>query len=237
MIAQATCAGDDAAHRAAAGALHHPRSRRGAAALAGAGRDRAAARAAAGRNRRAAGRIAPRWRPGLAASRSSSISATSAITGSNTMRRRSAALTKSFAGWRPPTASISWPIPGRWSRPAAHAPAIVPRSHRGDRQRRHPGDLGPGHPARLAGSTFCSAGGPSDRRFRLTRAIKLRSIFDRLGWDAQGHENDDQELLRARLIRMLGELGDAADSGRGEAAVRRLPAKSRTRCGRRCASR
>jgi aminopeptidase N len=37
---------------------------------------------------------------------------------------------------------------------------------------------------------------------------KLRPIFDRLGWDAAGPEGDDSALLRARLIRMLGELGD-----------------------------
>ena len=78
----------DAAHHAAAGALHPPRSRRGAAAVAGAGRDRAAARAAAGRNRRGAGRVGRGGGRALAASRSKSITATSAISACNTMRRR-----------------------------------------------------------------------------------------------------------------------------------------------------
>jgi aminopeptidase N len=49
---------------------------------------------------------------------------------------------------------------------------------------------------------------PERPAFQAYARVKLRSIFTRLGWDAQGHENDDQELLRARLIRMLGELGD-----------------------------
>jgi aminopeptidase N len=39
---------------------------------------------------------------------------------------------------------------------------------------------------------------------------KLRPLFDRLGWDAgDGSGNDDDTLLRASLIRALGELGDA----------------------------
>jgi aminopeptidase N len=38
---------------------------------------------------------------------------------------------------------------------------------------------------------------------------KLRPVFDRLGWDVGGSEDDDGALLRVRLIRMLGELGDA----------------------------
>ena len=55
---------------------------------------------------------------------------------------------------------------------------------------------------------FLQRGRPERPAFQAYARIKLRSIFNRLGWDAQGHENDDQELLRARLIRMLGELGD-----------------------------
>jgi len=37
---------------------------------------------------------------------------------------------------------------------------------------------------------------------------KLRPVFDRLGWDAAGADADDGALLRARLIRILGQLGD-----------------------------
>jgi aminopeptidase N len=37
---------------------------------------------------------------------------------------------------------------------------------------------------------------------------KLRPLFDRLGWDAAGGEDDESALLRTRLIRALGELND-----------------------------
>jgi aminopeptidase N len=39
--------------------------------------------------------------------------------------------------------------------------------------------------------------------------IKLRPVFDRLGWDGSGSGDDDDTLLRARLISVLGALGDA----------------------------
>jgi aminopeptidase N len=38
---------------------------------------------------------------------------------------------------------------------------------------------------------------------------KLRPVFDRLGWDGSGSGDDDDTLLRASLIRALGEFGDA----------------------------
>jgi len=37
---------------------------------------------------------------------------------------------------------------------------------------------------------------------------KLRPVFDRLGWDGGGSGDDDTTLLRASLIRALGEFGD-----------------------------
>jgi len=37
---------------------------------------------------------------------------------------------------------------------------------------------------------------------------KLRPAFARLGWDSRAGERDDDALLRARLIRILGELGE-----------------------------
>ncbi|WP_244549081.1 M1 family metallopeptidase [Bradyrhizobium canariense] len=37
---------------------------------------------------------------------------------------------------------------------------------------------------------------------------RLRPVFDRLGWDATGPDNDDEALLRSSLIRALGEFGD-----------------------------
>ena len=38
---------------------------------------------------------------------------------------------------------------------------------------------------------------------------RLRPVFDRLGWDGSGSGDDDDTLLRASLIRTLGEFGDA----------------------------
>jgi aminopeptidase N len=38
--------------------------------------------------------------------------------------------------------------------------------------------------------------------------VTLRPVFDRLGWDGAGAPNDDDALLRANLIRMLGGFGD-----------------------------
>jgi aminopeptidase N len=37
---------------------------------------------------------------------------------------------------------------------------------------------------------------------------KLRPLFDKIGWDARGAEGSDATLLRGRLIRVLGDLGD-----------------------------
>ena len=42
---------------------------------------------------------------------------------------------------------------------------------------------------------------------RYARA-RLRPVFDRLGWDGSGSGDDDDTLLRASLIRALGEFGD-----------------------------
>ena len=38
---------------------------------------------------------------------------------------------------------------------------------------------------------------------------RLRPVFDRLGWDGSGSGDDDDTLLRASLIRSIGEFGDA----------------------------
>jgi aminopeptidase N len=59
---------------------------------------------------------------------------------------------------------------------------------------------------------------------------KLRPVFDRLGWDAPGGEADDDAILRARLIRALGELGDEqilAEARRRFAAFMQNPAALR----------
>jgi aminopeptidase N len=39
-------------------------------------------------------------------------------------------------------------------------------------------------------------------------SAKLRTVFDRLGWDGSGSGDDDDTLLRGSLIRTLGELGN-----------------------------
>lgn len=36
----------------------------------------------------------------------------------------------------------------------------------------------------------------------------LRPLFDRLGWDSKGPDDDDKALLRSSLIRILGDFGD-----------------------------
>ena len=41
-------------------------------------------------------------------------------------------------------------------------------------------------------------------------SARLRTVFDRLGWDGSGSGDDDDTLLRGSLIRTLGELGDEA---------------------------
>ncbi len=59
---------------------------------------------------------------------------------------------------------------------------------------------------------------------------KLRPLFDRLGWDAAAAPDDDAALLRARLIRVLGELGDEeilAEAKRRFSAFLRDPAALR----------
>ena len=65
---------------------------------------------------------------------------------------------------------------------------------------------------------------------------KLRPVFDRLGWDAASRQDDDDALVRSRLIRVLGELGDEQILAE---AKRRFAASCRTprRCRRRCATR
>ncbi len=55
----------------------------------------------------------------------------------------------------------------------------------------------------------------------------LRPVFDRLGWDGSGSGDDDDTLLRASLIRALGEFGDAdivAESKRRFAGFLKDPA-------------
>ena len=56
---------------------------------------------------------------------------------------------------------------------------------------------------------------------------KLRPVFDKLGWDSTGAEGNDDALLRTRLIRELGEFGDAeilAEARRRFAAFLQNPA-------------
>jgi aminopeptidase N len=59
---------------------------------------------------------------------------------------------------------------------------------------------------------------------------KLRAAFNRLGWDPRGRESDDAALMRTRLIRALGDLGDEeilAEAKRRFAAFLENPAALR----------
>jgi len=53
-------------------------------------------------------------------------------------------------------------------------------------------------------------GRPGRAAFAAFARATLRPMFDRLGWQAVEGEHNDRALLRARLIRTLGELGDDA---------------------------
>jgi aminopeptidase N len=51
---------------------------------------------------------------------------------------------------------------------------------------------------------------PGRPLFQAYARAKLRSVFDRMGWEPAANEPDERELLRVRLIRVLGDLGDEA---------------------------
>jgi aminopeptidase N len=71
---------------------------------------------------------------------------------------------------------------------------------------------------------------PERAAFAAYARAKLRPLFDRLGWDATGGDADDGALLRARLIRVLGELGDGevrVEARRRFAAFRQNPTSLR----------
>ena len=112
---------------------------------------------------------------------------------------------------------------------------LLSRAGRGDRQRRQPRGVGAGdrhlQPARSAGAQSPGASGVG----AYARA-KLRPVFDRLGWDAAGPDADDGALLRARLIRVLGEARRRGDSGRSRAGGSTPSGKIRHRSRRRCAT-
>jgi aminopeptidase N len=55
---------------------------------------------------------------------------------------------------------------------------------------------------------WLARGRPERPALQAYARAKLRPLFDRLGWDAAGREAGDGPLLRPRLIRVLGELGD-----------------------------
>jgi aminopeptidase N len=77
---------------------------------------------------------------------------------------------------------------------------------------------------------YLARGRPERSALQSYARAKLRPVFDRLGWDAAGPEGSDGELLRTRLIRMLGELGDeqiVAEARRRFAAFLQDPAALR----------
>ncbi len=51
-------------------------------------------------------------------------------------------------------------------------------------------------------------GRPGRPAFASYAKARLRPVFELLGWDASAGEADDRALMRARLIRTLGDLGD-----------------------------
>jgi aminopeptidase N len=75
-------------------------------------------------------------------------------------------------------------------------------------------------------------GEPERDAQRVYARARLRPVFDRLGWDSAGHEtvpaDDDDTLLRARLIRVLGELGDPDILGEARARFARFLADPQT---------
>ena len=114
-------------------------------------------------------------------------------------------------------------------------PAILFRADRGGRQRRRSRGVGAGDPHLHLARSSCARPPGARRRCEGYARAKLRPVFDRLGWDAAGRQGDDSALLRTRLIRVLGELGDEeilAEARRRFDAFR----QDRPRCGRRCAT-
>src|SRR5262249_38605767 len=53
-------------------------------------------------------------------------------------------------------------------------------------------------------------GRPGHEEVRAYARATLRSVFDRLGWDAPPGEAADRPLLRAHVLRALGSFGDEA---------------------------
>jgi aminopeptidase N len=51
-------------------------------------------------------------------------------------------------------------------------------------------------------------GRPERPALRAYARAQLRPLFDRLGWDTADQDNDEETLLRSRLILALGDLGD-----------------------------
>ena len=57
---------------------------------------------------------------------------------------------------------------------------------------------------------FLERGRPGREAFRAYARVRLHRAFDRLGWTPRPDEPEDNTILRARLIRTLGDFGDAA---------------------------
>ena len=77
---------------------------------------------------------------------------------------------------------------------------------------------------------FLERGKPARAELQTYLRGRLRTAFDRLGWDRRPGEPVDDGLLRVRLIRVLGDLGDQdilAEAGRRFEAFVRQPASLR----------
>jgi aminopeptidase N len=78
----------------------------------------------------------------------------------------------------------------------------------------------------LTGLDWLARGRPERPALQAYGRARLRPVFDRLGWDASS-ANDEQELLRSRLLTALGEFGDSdilAEAGRRFAGFLQNPA-------------
>ena len=69
-------------------------------------------------------------------------------------------------------------------------------------------------------------GRPGRAAFQAYARSKLRPVFARVGWDATNGETQDVATLRARLVGALGQFRRRSRPRRGEAPVRRLPARA-----------
>ena len=149
----------------------------------------------------------PTSTPDRAVRRSNSISAASATTGCNTMPRPrlrwSAPSSRMSPADRVNLLADTWALveAGRLAPPAFFnlVDALDPADSR---------VIWDQVIAVLSRLDRLERGKPGRGDFQIYARAKLRPVFDRLGWEVAANEANEKELLRLRLIRVLGELGD-----------------------------